>query len=113
MYDEEIKALVAEILKETQGKGITNKSLAEKIGIAPTRFSTLVNQGDMKLSSFLRILEVAGFSLEVKPCINGETIKFLTKNPCLECSYKHLAESMTDIFNVRMDPETNKVIVEK
>ena len=108
MYTEEIKTLCKALTRATD---TPNKELAEKIGITPTRFSALIGQGDMKLSSFLKLLEVSGFQMEISPTENGEVAKLLTKNKCNECAYKHIAEQVEDA-EVKLDEKTKKLVIE-
>ena len=107
MYTDEIKTLCKALTRATD---TPNKELAEKMGITPTRFSALIGQGDMKLSSFLKLLEVSGFQMEISPTENGEIAKLLTKNKCNECAYKKIAEQV-DSADVHLD-ENKKLVIE-
>jgi hypothetical protein len=107
MYTDEIKRMRKALTRATD---TPNKELAEKMGITPTRFSALIGQGDMKLSSFLKLLEVSGFQMEISPTENGEVAKLLTKNKCNECAYKQIAEQVNSA-NVHLD-ENKKLVIE-
>lgn len=108
MYEEDIKALCKAITKASSKQ---NKELAAEIGISSVRFSTMLHQGDMKLSSFLRLLEVSGMQMEISPTEGGEIAKLLTKNKCNECAYRHIAEKV-DSAKVHMDEKTKKLVIE-
>ena len=87
--NEDIVNLIKAI-KEQSGK--QSKDLAAELGISANRMSMLTNQGDMKLSTFIRLLEVAGQSMEIAPMENGEVIRIVGTNRCHKCTYKETAE---------------------
>ncbi len=109
MYNEEIKTLCKAI---TRACTTPNKELAAKMGITPTRFSALIGQGDLKLSSFIKLLEVCGYQMDVLPTENGDVVHLLNQNKCNECAYKHVAETINDTVTAHLDEETNKVVIE-
>ena len=109
MYKNEIITLIKAI-KQKSGK--QSRDIAAELGITPNRMSILTNQGDMKLSTFIRLLEVTGQSMEITPTVGGEVIKVSNKNQCNECEYKHIAEQMDDSAVVKMDEKTNKLVIE-
>ena len=52
MEREEIVTLIKAVKRQS---GYLNRDLAKKMGIAVTRLSSLTSQGDMKLSTFIRL----------------------------------------------------------
>ena len=89
MYENEIITLIKTI-KQRSGK--QSKELATELGISANRMSMLTNQGDMKLSTFIRLLEVSGQCMEIAPMENGEVIRIVGTNRCHKCTYKETAE---------------------
>jgi predicted transcriptional regulator len=87
-----------------------NKDLAADMGVAVTRLSTMTSQGDMLLSSFIRLLEVSGQEMLIQPSSNGVVVKVQKKNECNECAYKQIAEQV-DSANVHLD-ENKKLVIE-
>lgn len=108
-YKDEIITMVKAI-RDASGK--QSKELAAEMGIVPIRFSTLLGQGDMKLSTFIRLLEVSGQSIEINPTVNGEVIRIAKKNKCVECPYKLIAEQMDEAACVKIDEQSNKLVIE-
>lgn len=89
MVNEEIVTLIKQI-KAASGK--QSKDLAADLGISANRMSMLTTQGDMKLSTFIRLLEVSGQVMEIAPSENGEVIRIIGTNRCHKCTYKEMAE---------------------
>ncbi len=108
MEREEIVTLIKAVKRQS---GYLNKDLAEKMGIAVTRLSSLTSQGDMKLSTFIRLLEESGQQMEISPSVDGAVVRVAKTNKCNECAYKHIAETV-DSANVRLD-ENKKLVIEK
>jgi predicted transcriptional regulator len=107
MEREEIVALIKAVKKQS---GKMNKDLAADMGVAVTRLSTMTSQGDMLLSSFIRLLEVSGQEMLIQPSSNGVVVKVQKKNECNECAYKQIAEQV-DSVNVHLD-ENKKLVIE-
>ncbi len=107
MEREEIVALIKAVKKQS---GKMNKDLAADMGVAVTRLSTMTSQGDMLLSSFIRLLEVSGQEMLIQPSSNGVVVKVQKKNECNECAYKQIAEKV-DSANVHLD-ENKKLVIE-
>lgn len=107
MEREEIVALIKAVKKQS---GKLNKDLAADMGVAVTRLSTMTSQGDMLLSSFIRLLEVSGQEMLIQPSSNGVVVKVQKKNECNECAYKQIAEQV-DSANVHLD-ENKKLVIE-
>ncbi len=107
MEREEIVALIKAVKKQS---GKMNKDLAADMGVAVTRLSTMTSQGDMLLSSFIRLLEVSGQEMLIQPSSNGVVVKVQKKNECNECAYKQIAEQV-DSANVHLD-ENKKLVIE-
>ena len=103
----EIVALIKAVKKQS---GKMNKDLAADMGVAVTRLSTMTSQGDMLLSSFIRLLEVSGQEMLIQPSSNGVVVKVQKKNECNECAYKQIAEKV-DSANVHLD-ENKKLVIE-
>jgi transcriptional regulator with XRE-family HTH domain len=108
MEREEIVTLIKAVKSSS---GFTNKDLAEKLGISATRLSTITSQGDMMLSTFTRLLEVAGLQMEVSPSVEGAVVRVAKNNKCNECEYKKIAEQV-DSANVHLDEKTKKLVIE-
>lgn len=108
MEREEIVALIKAVKKQS---GKMNKDLAADMGVAVTRLSTMTSQGDMLLSSFIRLLEVSGQEMLIQPSSNGVVVKVQKKNECNECAYKQIAEQV-DSANVHLD-ENKKLVIER
>jgi hypothetical protein len=70
----------------------------------------MTSQGDMLLSSFIRLLEVSGQEMLIQPSSNGVVVKVQKKNECNECAYKQIAEQV-DSANVHLD-ENKKLVIE-
>lgn len=107
MEREEIVALIKAVKKQS---GKMNKDLAADMGVAVTRLSTMTSQGDMLLSSFIRLLEVSGQEMLIQPSSNSVVVKVQKKNECNECAYKQIAEQV-DSANVHLD-ENKKLVIE-
>lgn len=107
MEREEIVALIKAVKKQS---GKMNKDLAADMGVAVTRLSTMTSQGDMLLSTFIRLLEVSGQEMLIQPSSNGVVVKVQKKNECNECAYKQIAEQV-DSANVHLD-ENKKLVIE-
>jgi predicted transcriptional regulator len=107
MEREDIVALIKAVKKQS---GKMNKDLAADMGVAVTRLSTMTSQGDMLLSSFIRLLEVSGQEMLIQPSSNGVVVKVQKKNECNECAYKQIAEKV-DSANVHLD-ENKKLVIE-
>lgn len=107
MEREEIVTLIKAVKKQS---GKMNKDLAADMGVAVTRLSTMTSQGDMLLSSFIRLLEVSGQEMLIQPSSNGVVVKVQKKNECNECAYKQIAEKV-DSANVHLD-ENKKLVIE-
>lgn len=107
MEREEIVTLIKAVKKQS---GKMNKDLAADMGVAVTRLSTMTSQGDMLLSSFIRLLEVSGQEMLIQPSSNGVVVKVQKKNECNECAYKQIAEQV-DSANVHLD-ENKKLVIE-
>jgi predicted transcriptional regulator len=107
MEREDIVALIKAVKKQS---GKMNKDLAADMGVAVTRLSTMTSQGDMLLSSFIRLLEVSGQEMLIQPSSNGVVVKVQKKNECNECAYKQIAEQV-DSANVHLD-ENKKLVIE-
>lgn len=107
MEREEIVALIKAVKKQS---GKMNKDLAADMGVAVTRLSTMTSQGDMMLSTFIRLLEVSGQEMLIQPSSNGVVVKVQKKNECNECAYKQIAEQV-DSANVHLD-ENKKLVIE-
>jgi predicted transcriptional regulator len=107
MEREDIVALIKAVKKQS---GKMNKDLAADMGVAVTRLSTMTSQGDMLLSSFIRLLEVSGQEMLIQPSSNGVVVKVQKKNECNECAYKQIAEQV-DSVNVHLD-ENKKLVIE-
>ena len=107
MEREEIVALIKAVKKQS---GKMNKDLAADMGVAVTRLSTMTSQGDMMLSTFIRLLEVSGQEMLIQPSSNGVVVKVQKKNECNECAYKQIAEKV-DSANVHLD-ENKKLVIE-
>ena len=107
MEREEIVALIKAVKKQS---GKMNKDLAADMGVAVTRLSTMTSQGDMLLSSFIRLLEVSWQEMLIQPSSNGVVVKVQKKNECNECAYKQIAEKV-DSANVHLD-ENKKLVIE-
>lgn len=103
----EIVTLIKAVKKQS---GKLNKDLAADMGVAVTRLSTMTSQGDMLLSSFIRLLEVSGQEMLIQPSSNGVVVKVQKKNECNECAYKQIAEQV-DSANVHLD-ENKKLVIE-
>lgn len=103
----EIVTLIKAVKKQS---GKMNKDLAADMGVAVTRLSTMTSQGDMLLSSFIRLLEVSGQEMLIQPSSNGVVVKVQKKNECNECAYKQIAEQV-DSANVHLD-ENKKLVIE-
>ena len=103
----EIVALIKAVKKQS---GKMNKDLAADMGVAVTRLSTMTSQGDMMLSTFIRLLEVSGQEMLIQPSSNGVVVKVQKKNECNECAYKQIAEKV-DSANVHLD-ENKKLVIE-
>lgn len=108
MEREDIVALIKAVKKQS---GKMNKDLAADMGVAVTRLSTMTSQGDMLLSSFIRLLEVSGQEMLIQPSSNGVVVKVQKKNECNECAYKQIAEQV-DSANVHLD-ENRKLVIER
>jgi len=108
MEREDIVALIKAVKKQS---GKMNKDLAADMGVAVTRLSTMTSQGDMLLSSFIRLLEVSGQEMLIQPSSNGVVVKVQKKNECNECAYKQIAEQVEDA-EVKLDEKTNKLVIE-
>lgn len=108
MEREDIVALIKAVKKQS---GKMNKDLAADMGVAVTRLSTMTSQGDMLLSSFIRLLEVSGQEMLIQPSSNGVVVKVQKKNECNECAYKQIAEQV-DSANVHLD-ENKKLVIER
>lgn len=108
MEREEIVTLIKAVKKQS---GKMNKDLAADMGVAVTRLSTMTSQGDMLLSSFIRLLEVSGQEMLIQPSSNGVVVKVQKKNECNECAYKQIAEQV-DSANVHLD-ENKKLVIER
>ncbi len=108
MEREDIVALIKAVKRQS---GYLNKDLAKKMGIAVTRLSSLTSQGDMKLSTFIRLLEESGQQMEISPSVDGAVVRVAKTNKCNECAYKHIAEQV-DSANVRLD-ENRKLVIER
>ncbi len=107
MEREDIVALIKAVKKQS---GKMNKDLAADMGVAVTRLSTMTSQGDMMLSTFIRLLEVSGQEMLIQPSSNGVVVKVQKKNECNECAYKQIAEQV-DSANVHLD-ENKKLVIE-
>lgn len=107
MEREDIVTLIKAVKKQS---GKMNKDLAADMGVAVTRLSTMTSQGDMLLSSFIRLLEVSGQEMLIQPSSNGVVVKVQKKNECNECAYKQIAEQV-DSANVHLD-ENKKLVIE-
>lgn len=108
MEREEIVTLIKAVKRQS---GYLNKDLAEKMGIAVTRLSSLTSQGDMKLSTFIRLLEESGQQMEISPSVDGAVVRVAKTNKCNECAYKQIAEKV-DSANVHLD-ENKKLVIER
>ena len=109
MYEEMIITLIKHI-KALSGK--QSKDLAADLGISANRMSMLTNQGDMKLSTFLRLLEVSGQQMTICPSDGDTVVKLQKKNECNECEYKKIADQINETATVKMDEKTNKLVIE-
>lgn len=110
MKEDIIKLVKA--IKKNSGYDMPNREIAAKLGITEKRMSTLTNNGDMKLSTFIKILEAANMQMEISPGVeDGVSIRFCARNKCNECAYKHIAEQIEDA-EVKMDEKTNRLVIE-
>ena len=106
---EEINTLVKGIV---HASGLQQQQISEKMGITPKRFYTLAHQGDMKLSNFIKMLEVSGMQMEISPASeDGVSIRLCGKNKCNECAYKQIAEKV-DTADVHLDEKTSRLVIE-
>lgn len=109
MKEDIIKLVKA--IKKNSGYDMPNREIAAKLGITEKRMSTLTNNGDMKLSTFIKILEAANMQMEISPGVeDGVSIRFCARNKCNECAYKKIAEQV-DSADVHLD-ETSRLVIE-
>lgn len=106
---EDIVTLIKSIKKNS---GLSNREIAAKMGITEKRMSTLTSQGDMKLSNFIKLLEITGMQMEISPAIDElVSIRVCQKNKCNECAYKKIAETV-DTADVHLDEQTSRLVIE-
>ena len=108
---EDIVRLIKAIKKDS-GYEFPNREIAAKLGITEKRLSTLTSQGDMKLSTFIKILEAANMQMEIAPAYeDGVSIRMCKKNKCDECAYRQIAETV-DSADVHLDEQTSRLVIE-
>lgn len=58
----DVNRIVADIINR---EGISQKQLADRVGVSRQAISQMVNGNDMKVSTLLAILNVLGYSIQV------------------------------------------------
>lgn len=91
MFDEEISLFVNMAIEKS---GKMKKDIAKDMNITPTRMAQIVNRGDMKLSTLIRIIESSGQMLVIEPSSDNNLLKVRQESECKRCAYKKIAEQL-------------------
>lgn len=91
MFDEEISLFVNMAIEKS---GKMKKDIAKDMDITPTRMAQIVNRGDMKLSTLIRIIESSGQTLVIEPSDDNNLLKVRQESECKRCAYKKIAEQL-------------------
>lgn len=103
MFDEEISLFVNMAIEKS---GKMKKDIAKDMDITPTRMAQIVNRGDMKLSTLIRIIESSGQTLVIEPSSDNNLLKVRQENECKRCAYKKIAEQLENC-----DVDDGKIVI--